>query len=565
MTRSSSDRHLPLNQVAGRYRINSKDSSSAYRDSNGDRAHRVEVQGRGQAPMSPIEQTNTLYENPRARPHYQRSAREMDARKETRPKLGKKRHRHLQGMLGDAHIDDGRNQSFPPRSSNIRKHLGGQQHLLSQPTTSLEEFSSRPRYKRGGSVRKSHSHLLAAYTWSNVLEELDRVETSTLSVLEEAQRIFDYREQQYEQAKGVESQLALYFLLAAESDLEIKKTLEPLIQQQKFLTALSGALMKSPHRQLVEPGWSLYRLSRQSVPDIKSLTMIQRSKYTPYSEGLGSYNVIHHKTAVVSASLEIMTELVQLLKSLHPHFKEYTGLLRRTMKTVVSLQEGLFTIQVRRHQPNKRQTIFNAFHHHFSSIASKTASLNKDNSRHIKQSRVEVPSMWSSANSERAFEILDKIKVGIKQLRELYVTEYMPVFMRRLDLMSAAELDRNMVLARRYWLTYWQTRAQNELRIKRRLRETNKIQRERVQVLKEQKEQRGQRGLRMGDSEARVQSAPIDWKELEEWASRIEQKEQKRLKRAQRADTLQNGGSQGAWAQCDKGTWVAKGRKLVQE
>ena len=396
------------------------------------------------------------------------------------------------------------------------------------------EFSSRPPHRTGGSGRT----VLPTYTWSDVLEELDRIETSTLSVVEKAQRIYDYREQQYEQAKGVESQLALYLLLEAESNLEIQKILQPLTQQQKFFTALSGALMKSPHRRLVESGWSLYRLCRQLVPDIKGLTMIQRSKRTPYSEGLGSYNVILHKNAVISASLDAMTELGELLMSLNPRFTEYMGLLRRTIKTVVRLQENLFTVQVRRHQPNKRQIIFNAFHHHFSLIASKTASINRENIRHVRLSQVEVPSMWSNANSQRAFEIMDKIKFGIKPLRELYATEYMPVFMRRLDLMSAAELDRNIVLARRYWFTYWQTRAQNELRLMQCFWETNRIQQERAQFLEELKEQRKQRGLRKGGSEALVQSAPIEWKQLgKRKAERTES-----LELALRADTLQNGG-----------------------
>ena len=507
--------------------INSKDSSSAFRGSNGDRAHRVEVHGRDQAPMSPVEQHNALIGNPRTRPHHQRSVREMGVPKETRPKIGERRHRPLQDMLGDENMDNGRNQSFPPRSSDIRRHIRGQQHFSSQPAMSLEKFPSRLPHRRGGSVRKSHSNVLAAYSWSNVLEELDRSETASLYVLEEAQRMFDYRERQYEQAKGVESQLALYYLLAAESDLDTKKTLQPLRQHQKFLTVLSGALMKSPHRQLVEPGWSLYGLSRNLVPDIKGLTMIQRSKHTPYSEGLGSYNVILHRNTVASASLDTMTELAQLLVTLYPRFTEYVSLLRRMIATVASLQEDLFTMQVRRHQPNKRQTMFNAFHHHFSSIASRTASTNKDIARHINLSQRKVPSMWSNANSQRALEILNMSTVGLKQLRELYVVEYMPVFMRRLDLMSAAELDRNVVLARRYWLTYWQTRAQNELRLKQRTRETNRIQRERIKVLEGRKEQRGQRGLRMGSSEARVQSAPMDSKGPEEWRPRKEWKEQK--------------------------------------
>ncbi|KAK1919263.1 hypothetical protein P3342_008987 [Pyrenophora teres f. teres] len=415
----SSHRHLHTNPVSARYMVNSQDAS-------------------------PIEY-NAFVDAPRTTSGYQERVRGKDAAKETGSNIGK----------------------IPCRS--LRQMRGGTPDISCNRSRALEEFQPKlsPRRNASPPDRSSSLDHLPSY-----MKALERPTKKTVQALKEKQRLYLAREREHLTAEGVSTQLSLYILLDAESELNAAMVLQPLVQQQLFIASLYDILKtyRHKHKQLYGIGWSVRFLARELANDLRILGLIQRAKFTPYREGIRRYNIIILKSSVASAALATNLELHHSLGQIsHCHniralnLRPYMSKLREIALTMIDLQSELYNIRLRRDKSDKRQTIFNAFYHRWGSIV-KNARMDTKDMRVTIAHHQKTCSGWSDKKREEAREALDNIYTTWERLDLIY-RRYLPIYMRRLDLMSASELDQNLLVAERFWFTYCQTRRQNEQRM----------------------------------------------------------------------------------------------------
>ncbi|EDU42390.1 predicted protein [Pyrenophora tritici-repentis Pt-1C-BFP] len=224
------------------------------------------------------------------------------------------------------------------------------------------------------------------------------------------------------------------------------------------------------HQQLYDMSWPIRFLAQALRNDMKILDLIQKTKFTPYIEGIGRYNIINLESSIASAAYAANLELHYYLGRVHydrnirtSNLTPYMPLLREVGLNLIDLEAEVFNIRLRRDKSNKRQTIFNAFYHRWNLIVH-AHKFTEAMSRIIKHHQKTYSGIWSNRTRQGIQDSLKNITAACEALYFLY-RFYLPVYMRRLDLMSASELDQNILGAKRYWLTYYQTRRQNEQRM----------------------------------------------------------------------------------------------------
>lgn len=202
--------------------------------------------------------------------------------------------------------------------------------------------------------------------------------------------------------------------------------------------------------------------------------MIQATKHTPFGEGPRLYNTILLENSLPSL-LETKHELAHLLHrtllfpdsalllAQAPYLKRSMTRLRGVSTILASLQDVLCDFRLRKHESNKRRVVFIAFQHSFYSKFAMLYKLIDEIRRYIFKNWRGCG--WDTDPKDKARYSLGRMNSALGRLKQSYVRDYIPVYMRRLDLMFASELDRNVVRAKRYWFTYWQAQRQNDQRL----------------------------------------------------------------------------------------------------
>lgn len=172
-------------------------------------------------------------------------------------------------------------------------------------------------------------------------------------------------------------------------------------------------------------------------------------------------------------------------RDLFRHFHDYQHTWAKLMADQKEMFQSFNNILLRRTRTSARQAVFNAHYHvhrigfsHKEELRTMKSELDKEgrNSFRYVQIGHETRSSWKS--------MISKTIECATELHYLYRKQFIPILIRRLELMSPAELDRHTALARRYWMRYWQRQSESE-EIEKRFKELSTMTRREIKEIRQ--------------------------------------------------------------------------------
>ncbi len=269
-----------------------------------------------------------------------------------------------------------------------------------------------------------------------------------------------------------------------------------------FFRKLAHILYHSPHITLQEMAPYTRYLQVDLAYHVKCAIYLQRARIG-HLDPISKYDLIKilHNTLwhwfrqnpTLSMEIQLMIRWPSnyISKDLIRHFHDYQMTWAKLIADRKAMSGSFNDILLRRMRTSARQAVFNAHYHLFrrefhyrNQLRAMISELDKEggNSFRYVQIGYKTRRSWKS--------LISQANECVKEIETLYRRQFLPVFIRHLELMSPAGLDRHTALARRYWMRYWQRQRETE-EIEKRFDELSTMTRQKIQeIRKAQKEPR---------------------------------------------------------------------------